>query len=143
MFSVREDKYGEEHDLVVLSLWGLVAWLFDRQQYFWALPLLFCSGIWPYCRLLLSSLTASPKAVLLIPAQRRRRLAILRDLGMLSAIAPCMLLSFIAIYRVEYPGFYRIDRRTISCRLTHVFLQLLAVGSKPGRSLVATCSAPP
>ena len=104
MVSVRESKYGVEQELAVLSLWGLVAWLFERQQYFWAVPLLLCSGIWPFCRLLLCSLTASPKAVLLIPTQRRRRLAILHDLGMLSAVAPCMLLSFIALFRVEYPG---------------------------------------
>jgi hypothetical protein len=104
MFCIRESRYGDEHELAILSFWGFIGWLLDRQQYFWGLPLLFCSGIWPYCRLLLMSLTASPKAVLLFPAQRRRRLAILRDLGMLSVVAPWMLLILVSAFSAEYPG---------------------------------------
>ena len=104
MFAVREFKLGDHRDLLISSLWGTVARLFSRGQYLWAIPLLLCSGVWPYVRLLLMTLTASPKAVLLVPVQRRRRLAILRDLGLMSALGPCMLLIWITLFRLDLPG---------------------------------------
>jgi hypothetical protein len=145
MFTIREFRNGEDRELAILSLWGLISWLFGRQQYFWAIPILLCSGIWPYCRLLLSSLTASPKAVLLVPAQRRRRLAILRDLGMLSAIAPCMMLSFIVVFHVEYKGelLHRTKPALDIYDLTTPAEQILVGGLRQGRLLVATFSARP
>ena len=144
MFTVRERRDGEEQEIALLSLWGFISWLFDQQQYFWAVPVLLCSGLWPYFRLLLSSLTASPKAVLLVPAQRRRRLAILRDLGMLSAFAPCILLSFIVIFRVDYTG---LSMHTFAIHNTFPLISLLnqvqADGPRRAHSLAATSFVQP
>lgn len=80
-------------DYAIGSFWGWVWWLLTNGEVLLGVLIGLVLGLWGYLRVLLVVATASPRAVLLTPEQRKSRLSLLRDLGSVTFFFPAALFT--------------------------------------------------
>ncbi|KAJ1478221.1 hypothetical protein T484DRAFT_1961621, partial [Baffinella frigidus] len=90
-------------DYAIGSFWGWVWWLLTNGEVLLGVLIGLVLGLWGYLRVLLVVATASPRAVLLTPEQRKSRLSLLRDLGSVTFFFPAALFTVVATVRMAEP----------------------------------------